>query len=142
MQLSKLLHRFGQPVLVTSFLYFNFYNFSNSTNNVGHSFTFRLKKTCNFKQFCWKVCYLKENISKKSFLKDLSLMFFCIKIGSISLLLKFFLSIPINKLPCSRWLYWIRKGFHHWLFYCLDLLDKRRIKVYRASLKQFFLTVL
>ena len=36
MQLSKELDSFEQQVLVTFFLYFNFYNFSTFTNNVGH----------------------------------------------------------------------------------------------------------
>ena len=64
-QLSKVLDSFWQPVLVTNFLYFNFYNFSTFTNNVGHiwftiqNFNFlekkKLYKKCNPEPFCYVI---------------------------------------------------------------------------------------
>ena len=100
-QLSKELNSFWQTVLVTIFLCLNFYNFSTFTNNVGHiwftiqNFCFGknyIFKKCNSKPFCFLI---KRVTEKKTQVKTLLT-------DSNPYLLMVLLSIPFNKLPCSK----------------------------------------
>ena len=79
-------------VLSLVFLYFNLKKEIIFSNNFGHGFYSEnifwkkiIKKNCK-KNFLTKVCYCKENISKK--------------IEIPSLLIGFFLSISLDRLPC------------------------------------------